>query len=49
MLNDTLSLAFRYVNTLKSKQHALNTEMFKQLRSENDEYLEILMMHTEVR
>ena len=49
MLNDTLSLAIRYVNTIKSKQHALNTEMFKQLRCENDEYLEILMMHTEVR
>ena len=48
-LNNTLTIVIKVVNLIKSKQHALNTRLFKELCNENEEDFETLVMHTKVR
>ena len=46
-LHDSLNTVMRAVNTIKAR--ALNSRLFRQLRGENDEKFEQLLLHTEVR
>lgn len=48
-LNVSLQYVIKAVNTIKSKQKALNTRIFRELCKDNDEDFETLVMHTEVR
>ena len=46
-LHDSLNTVMRAVNIIKAR--ALNSRLFRQLRGENDEKFEQLLLHTEVR
>ena len=46
-LNSAMDIVIKYVNKIKA--HPLNSRLFKQLCSENDEEFERLLLHTEVR
>ena len=46
-LHHSLSTVIRAVNTIKAR--ALNSRLFRQLRAENDEEFEQLLLYTEVR
>ena len=46
-LNQSLKTVIKAVNKIEA--HALNARLFKQLRNENDEAFERLLLHTEVR
>ena len=48
-LNVSLQYVMKAVNTIKSKQQALNTKMFRELCKDNDKGFETLVMYTEIR